>query len=181
MRGLVDDLPTPHPLGETLPAMFQEDDFVQRLCGALDQVLAPVVSTLDSLTAYLDPDTAPEDLLEWLAGWVGVALDGATSSERRRALLREGVELHRWRGTAQGIKRAVAAVYDTTPEIIDSGGATWSADPTESLLGDKHPELVVRLRVDNVDAVDRRQLDAVITAVKPVHVPHRAEVLPRTP
>ena len=45
------------------------------LTTGLDQVLAPVFSTLDGLEAYVDPGTAPSDFLDWLASWVGIELD----------------------------------------------------------------------------------------------------------
>ena len=62
MRGTVPGLASPHPLGETLPALYADDSFAQRLCQGLDEVLAPLLSTLDCLPAYLDPATAPADL-----------------------------------------------------------------------------------------------------------------------
>ncbi|MGH9198184.1 MAG: phage tail protein, partial [Acidimicrobiia bacterium] len=75
MRESAPDLETPYPLGQTLPAIFQEDDFALRFVSAFDRVLAPVISTLDNVSAYLDPKIAPPDFVEWLAGWVGLALD----------------------------------------------------------------------------------------------------------
>lgn len=178
MRGLLVDLPTPHPLGPTLPILYQADAFVQRMCAALDEVLFPVILTLDNIPAYIDPATTPEDMIDWLAGWVGVALDAAQPAERRRTLVGVGAALHQWRGTAYGVERTIEALYNVTPEVIDSGGATHSGDPTGPMPGAASPELVVRLRVPDVEQIDRRQLDALITAIKPTHVPHRLEVLP---
>ena len=66
-RGLVAGLDAAHPLGWLLPAMYQEDEFAQRFTGALDTVLAPLVTALDNLDAYVDPALAPPDFLEWLA------------------------------------------------------------------------------------------------------------------
>ena len=74
MRGIVSGLASPHPIGGTLPGLYADDSFAQRLCEGLDELLAPVLATLDCLPAYLDPGTAPLDLLEWLAGWVGIAV-----------------------------------------------------------------------------------------------------------
>jgi phage tail-like protein len=87
MRAAVPGLGHPHPLGLSLPALFQEDDFAQRLCAALDEVTAPVISTLDCIDAYFDPFLAPDDFLAWLSGWVAVALDEAWTEERRRLLV----------------------------------------------------------------------------------------------
>ena len=83
-RGHLPDLVSPHPLGERLPALYQEDSFTQRLLAAMDQVLAPVLGSLDSLDAYLDPSLAPEDFLHWLAGWLGFALDESWPLERSK-------------------------------------------------------------------------------------------------
>jgi len=43
-RGLVRALISPHPLGETLPALYQEDDFTQRFVSAFDAALASTTS-----------------------------------------------------------------------------------------------------------------------------------------
>lgn len=70
-RAAVPGLPSRHPIGEQLPALYAEDDFAQRFTAGLDTVLAPVFATLDSLPSYFDPRLAPADFLSWLASWVG--------------------------------------------------------------------------------------------------------------
>ncbi len=74
-RALLPGLGTRHPLGAQLPSVYAEDDFVQRFTAALDDILAPVLCTLDSLPAYFDPALAPADFLEYLAAWVGAPGD----------------------------------------------------------------------------------------------------------
>jgi phage tail-like protein len=177
MRAAVPGLPTPFPLGTSLPGLYQDDDFVQRLCAGLDEVLAPVVATLDCLPAYLDPSTTPDDVLRWLAGWVGIALDDGVPPPLRRRLVRIAADLHRRRGTAGGVRDAVAAWFGATPEVVESGAAAWAAAPGTPLPGEPAPFLLVRLRVADPAAVDAHRLDAVVAATKPAHVPHRVEVL----
>ena len=63
---------SPHPLGATLPALYLDDVFAQNLCASLDEVLAPAISVLDCFPAYLDPRTAPPDMVDWLASWTGL-------------------------------------------------------------------------------------------------------------
>jgi phage tail-like protein len=176
MRGLVPGLASPYPLGETLPSLYRDDAFAQNLCAGLDEVLAPIIATLDSLPAYLDPGTVPDDMLGWLAGWMGVSLDGHQSAERQRELVRVGVELLQWRGTARGVRSAVVALFDATPEIVESGGAVWSAEPGAALPGADEPELLVRLGVSNPEGFDVRRLEALVAMIKPAHLPHRVEV-----
>lgn len=178
MRGLTPGLLSPHPLGEGLPALYLADSFAQQLCGGLDEVLAPILATLDALPAYFDPATAPEDMLGWLAGWLGLTLDENQSEPRRRELLGRGVWLLGRRGTVTGVREAVEAVFELTPEVIDPGGAHWAAEPGSPLPGVPAGELVVRVRVPDPGAFDVRRLDALVTSVKPAHVRHRVEVVP---
>jgi phage tail-like protein len=176
MRGLVPGLASPYPLGGTLPALYRDDVFAQNLCEGLDEVLAPIIATLDSLPAYLDPATAPDDMLNWLAGWMGIVLDGHQTAERQRELVQEGVDILHWRGTARGVRSAVGALFDGPIEIIESGGAGTSLDSGSALPGTDRAELIVRLGVNDIDGFDVRRLDAIVAMVKPAHVPHSVEV-----
>ncbi len=178
MRRGLPGLASPFPLAATLPGLYQDDGFAQRLCAGLDEVLAPVVTTLDCLPAYLDPETTPADVLAGMAGWVGIAVDDVAPG-RRRELVRRAAELYRWRGTARGVRAAVAAWCGVEPEVVESGASGWSAEAGAPFPGDPEPALLVRVRVPEPSAVDVRGLDALVAAVTPAHVPHRVEVLPR--
>lgn len=142
-RGLVRDLPSAAPLTSTLPAVFQEDDFAQRFTSALDEVLAPVFSTLDNLHAYVDPDLVPSDFLWWLAGWVGITLDENWSQERQRAFVAQAAEIFAKRGTARGLAAEVELYTGALPEITENGAVGWSAHPDGTLPGDAQPLVVV--------------------------------------
>jgi phage tail-like protein len=179
MRGLVPRLPSPHPLGRQLPALYQEDGLTQRLLEALDEVLAPVLCTLDGLDAHFDPRLAPEDFLAWLAGWVGVELDETWPTERRRALVAGASRTYRLLGTARGLRTALERFVDGEVEIEDSGGTAWSAHSGGALPGAPALSMVVRLKVDDPAAVPRQRLEALVAAASPAHVAHRIEVVQR--
>ncbi len=83
MRGAVPGLASAFPIVETLPALYQEDPLARDLTDAFDEVLAPAISTIDNLGAYLDPALTPDDFLEWLGGWVAALLDETWPIERR--------------------------------------------------------------------------------------------------
>lgn len=179
MRDRGEGLVSPCPLGDTLPALYLSDFFAQQLCASFDDVLAPIFATLDCLPAYLDPGTTAEDILDWLAGWIGLTIDGHLDAARKRQLIAAGAALLPWRGTARGVREAVSAAFDSQTEIVESGAVTWSTGPDTKPDGGPAPALLVRIITDDPHAIDRRRLDAVVQAVKPAHVPHRVEVIGR--
>ncbi|KOU51838.1 MULTISPECIES: phage tail protein [unclassified Streptomyces] len=179
-RGSVEGLGSSHPLGGELPAVYADDDFAQRFVEGLDVVLAPLFNVLDCLEAYFDPALAPEDFVDWLTGWVGTELDGTEPLEIRRHAVATAVSLHRVRGTAQGLSRAVQLAFGVRPEITESGGATWSARPLGPFPGTPRSSLRVTLRVSDPSSVDPHRLQAVVAAARPAHLPFTAEVSAKT-
>jgi phage tail-like protein len=176
MRGTV-ELAMPYPLASLLPAVLQEDDFAVRWTSGLDDVLACVVSTLDCMAAYLDPLTAPEDFLAWLADWFGIALDEHLPADQRRAAVAGAVPLHRARGTLAGLRDRLELACGCPVEVTDNGAVAWSQTPDSALPGDETPSLSVVVRPAEGQQVGVRVLDELITADKPAHVPHRLEVV----
>ncbi|MEU7583972.1 phage tail protein [Streptomyces sp. NPDC041068] len=176
-RGTLPLLPSAHPLGEQLPAVFADDDFAQRFVSGLDVVLAPVFTVLDCLEAYFTPSLAPEDFLDWLTDWVGTELDGTEPLWLRRHAVGSAIALHRVRGTRRGLSAAVELAFGVRPEMTESGGATWSARPLGPFPGTPRPSLHVTLRVPDPAAVDPHRLRSVVAAARPAHLPFTAEVV----
>jgi len=177
MRGTVEGLETRHPIGFLLPALYQDDDFAQRFTSALDAVMAPILATLDCIEAYVDPSLAPPDFVEWLAGWVGIELDENWPLERQRDLVASAVGLYEWHGTTRGLARLVEIYAGVTPEISESGGASWAASPGGDLPGSADAHVKVTVRVADPSAVDVGRLDRIIAKAKPAHVAHEVEVV----
>ncbi len=86
-----------------LPAIYREVDFIGRLLKIFEETFEPTVNTLQSLWAYLDPLTAPEALLPFLAHWVGWQNEATWTLEQQRTLIRRALEIYRWRGTRRGL------------------------------------------------------------------------------
>lgn len=170
MRTSIENLPTPHPIGERLPGVYLDDDFTNRLTGAFDAVLAPVMVTLDCFADYLDPRLAPEDLVEWLAGWVAFPVDESWSVAQRRELVANAVELHRWRGTKRGLAAHVRLLTGGEVDIADSGVCAWSDRAGGPIPGDGPPRVEIRVRVTDPKAVDQRRLYAAVVELVPAHV-----------
>ncbi|HEY1914792.1 MAG TPA: phage tail protein I [Streptosporangiaceae bacterium] len=176
MRGTVAGLGTPYPLETMLPAVLQEDSFTRRLAAGVDEVLAPVICTLDCLEAYVNPLLAPGDFLEWVSTWFSEVLDENWPARRRRQFVAEAVGIFRTRGTVAGLRRELELSSGGRVEINESGGVAWSAAPEAGLPGEEVPRLAVRVVVEDVSTVSVAALDALISAMKPAHVIHRLEV-----
>ncbi len=177
MRATVPGLATPHPIGERLPALYQEDEFAQRFVGALDEVLAPVFSVLDCLDSYLDPWLAPPDFLDWLADWVALTLDEGWTVPQRRELIAHAVSLHRGRGTATGLAGHIGVVTGGQVDVEESGGCVHSAQSGGALPGSTTPRLHIRIRLADPATVDTRRIDALVAEIKPAHLPHTIEIV----
>ena len=178
MRGLIEGLSSSHPLGDTLPAMYQqEDDFALRFTAALDEVIAPVLLALDNLDAYFDPMLAPRDFLEWMATWVGIDLDETWPEHKQREQVRSAVNLYRWRGTKKGLADVIRLYCDVEPEIIDNGGTSYSEGPTGPLPGSATPSLLVRITVPAGHDIDESRLHELVTTAKPAHLAHTIEIV----
>ncbi|WP_406103415.1 phage tail protein [Streptomyces sp. NBC_01003] len=180
-RASVPGLPSRHPIGEQLPALYAEDDFAQRFTSGLDTVLAPVFATLDNLPAYLDPRVTPADFLAWLASWVGGVDDPRWPVELRREAAVRAMELHRGRGTRCGLVEALRLVLGVRAEVVGDGAAVWSRTAGSELPPAPAAEVVVRVWPDRAATVDAGQVHEVVRALCPVHTVCRVEVLPGPP
>ena len=179
VRTAVPRLPSPHPLGGFLPALLQEDPFAIAFVSGLDEVLSAALWSLDNLEAYIDPGVAPEDFVDWLAGWLAIELDETWSEDRKRALVRQAAEIHRTRGTVAGLRAHLELVTGGTVEIVETGGAAWSQTSGASMPGEPEPRMTIRVSVEDTRSVDARGLQRLVTAAKPAHVSHALEIATR--
>ncbi|NTU81479.1 MAG: phage tail protein I [Chloroflexales bacterium] len=148
-----------------LPPCYQCDDVLNNLLLAFEGILGPLEGMIDQLAGYFDPQLAPPALLPWLASWLDIALDEAWPEERRRALIAEAAELHRWRGTRRGLRRAIMLYTGVEPAIIE---------PWEAQSGANGPELPpngfrVILNIPDRASIDETRLRRIITGEKPAH------------
>lgn len=178
MRGAVPGLGSPYTLAQMLPAIFQEDDFTTQLTTAWDEVLAPVISTLDCLDAYLDPRLAPPDHLRWLADRLGARLDTGWPLDRQRAAAAEAVRGHRRRGTLKGLRAHIERATGGQVDVTDSGGVFTSAAPGAPLVAD-WPGVAIRVTVPNETMVETEDLRLLAAECVPAHVALDVEVVSR--
>ncbi|MFE9768351.1 phage tail protein [Streptomyces sp. NPDC005808] len=176
MRGSIDGLGSSAPIGAMLPAVFADDDLAQRFVAGLDDVVAPILNSLDCLDSYFTPALAPLDFTRWLGDWVGAETDGTEPEARLRAAVAAAAHLHRIRGTRRGLSEAVRLAFGVTPEITESGAADWNARPLGPVPGERRPRLHVTLRLPAPMPADEHRLDSLVAAARPAHMPYTVKV-----
>jgi len=94
-----------------------------RFLHALEEVLDPIVATLDSLPAHLDVDLAPEHALAGLATWLGVDEVESLPAASRREAVRQAGALGRQRGTRAGLELALRLLFPALSLRIEDHGS----------------------------------------------------------
>lgn len=167
-----------------LPTLYREVDFIGRLLHIFEQTFEPTVQSLEAIWAYLDPLTAPEALLPFLAHWIGWQMISGLNVARQRYLIRNAIELYRWRGTKKGL-RFYLHLYTGLPldeELPETDKHICIEEPLglgfvlgeahlgrETVLGGGRPyHFLVRLRSQFPNQVDETLVRKIIDQEKPV-------------
>ncbi len=141
---------------KNLPIIFQDNDFLRRFLLLFETIWEPLEQRQDQIAMYFDPYTCPASFLPWLASWFGVELRTHWAESLQRSMLKEIVELYRWRGTRYGLARLVEVYAGTSPQIIES--------PTAPFV------FRIRVRLSADSNISREELVALINRHKPAHV-----------
>lgn len=160
-----------------LPDVYREIDFMGRFLTLFEQAFEPIGQTLDVMWAYLDPLTAPEAMLPFLASWVAWPTDSRWSSNRQRRLIRHALEIYQWRGTRRGLQLFLH-LYTDLPlddahiQIIESKGQGFTFGDAklgeETHLGGGKPyHFTVRLCPFSEQSIDEALVRTVIEQEKP--------------
>jgi phage tail-like protein len=175
----------PHSLYlKFLPTLYREVDFLERFLKIFEQAFEPAVHTLNTMWAHLDPLTAPQAMLPFLAYWVAFPVDPRWSVERQRRLIRNAMELYRWRGTRRGL-RLYLHLYTDLPlddhlsherdkhiaitELFSDGLVLADSQIGQTaMIGGGCPfHFIVRLREDHPDQIDESLVRYIIDQEKP--------------
>ncbi len=101
-----------------LPGIYQ-NEFMGRLLGMLEAIMAPIEWNIDNFDLYLDPKTAPPEFLPWLESWFGLPFDSTWSNEQKRMLIQEASHIYARRGTHWSLSRVLEIYTGVKPEIDD--------------------------------------------------------------
>ncbi len=93
---------------EFLPAIYRRSDAVGRnvvrdICFLFEHMFGSIDGVLDDGHRYYDPHECPPEFLNWLAAWTAMVVDMDWPEDKKRAIIKRGVDLYRIRGTKRGL------------------------------------------------------------------------------
>jgi phage tail-like protein len=175
-----------------LPDTYREVDFVGRLLKIFEECLEPDVQILNTLWAYLDPMLAPENMLPFLSHWVGWEMSPILDIERQRYLIKQAMQIYRWRGTRRGLRFYIhlftglpldehlpeAEKHISIFEITGRGFVLSEAilGQNASTGGGRPFHFVVRIRNDLQNSLDLPLIHRIIEREKPVFCTYELEI-----
>jgi phage tail-like protein len=146
-----------------LPDIYQTD-FMRRFLGLFESIQAPIEWNIDNFDLFLNPATAPEGFLPWLANWFEFAWGPDWTDEQRRTFLQEAHQIYARRGTRWALSRVLEIYTGVTPEIEDS---------REDLA-----PFTFHVRIPSTQGpFQRAQIEALIEANKPAYTAFILEIL----
>lgn len=178
-RRLVPGLTSPFPLIDQVPALFAEDAFLQRMLPALDEVIAPIISVLDCFYAYLDPQTAPPDMVRYLGSWLLAFYPMEANEDTLRFLVSTAVARARWRGTAEALREYLVPREVRSVTIDDPGGtfvSAYATDP-EQWPPTPEPRVVITCELWTDEDVAPARIDRLVRVLIPAHVYYELRVI----
>lgn len=164
---------SPFPLGHQVPAMLADDPMIRAFLAGLDEVWAPIVTTLDCFYAYLDPGTAPVDMVAFLGSWIRADVADAWNEESVRRDVAQAQRLFSMAGTAYAIRERIVPRDAESVEIDDPGATLTSAMPTDPQDWTDPGDPTVRIRVHaRGELTDARveRIRSIIADLAPAHV-----------
>jgi phage tail-like protein len=100
-----------HNLLRRLPRAFSRDEpdaaFLRRFLATVDGLVSELETRAAHREILLDPFGTPEEMIPWLASFLGMVTDERWSVSARRTLVSEAAWLFRFRGTVRGLSRFV--------------------------------------------------------------------------
>jgi phage tail-like protein len=173
-------------LGELVESEIMEGQppFFERYLRGFEDCINPLRIALDGLDRLFGAFSTPAPFLLWLGAWVTMPQDERWPEMQRRRLIKEAVEIYRWRGTARGLKHhleiytgVVATIDDQPVDGMRLGGHAKLGSASTVLGHAQDHTFAVTLVLPDPDRFDVRVIREIIRWNKPAHTHYSLQLL----
>lgn len=188
----------PNRLLKSLPAIFQEDQFLSDFLLAFEKILIgrdpePGVAfqfvgleeTIAGIATIFDPRETPENFLAWLSEWTAFTLRADLDIPKQREFLANIIQLYRHRGTKKNLQKLLKIFTIGDPVIMETDVGEFqigvhSTIGEDTYIGGGAPHffrVTIALHRDTPEA-QARQMEiahALIELEKPAHTYYELE------
>jgi phage tail-like protein len=122
-------------LSNYLPGVYREDtqsaSFLDRFLSNVEGLYTSLEDKIAAAQILFDVRSAPSEVLDWLGGWFGVALDPSWDEARRRMFIAHAIDFFQYRGTIRGLTMALHLALDQCADetIFDQSEAARRLEP----------------------------------------------------
>lgn len=171
-RRLVPGLRSPFPMINYTSSMLIEDPVAQKICASLDEVLAPIISSLDCYDSYLDVFLAPMDFVKYMCTWILVNPELGWDDDTVRKSLAHAIRFYEFRGTSRGIRDFLSTVFELDVTVEESGSVITSRDSTDASTWTipSPPTATITVAARAGSVIDSGLIGLVLTTAVPAHV-----------
>lgn len=118
-RTLMENLPAIYQVEETKP-----DSFLRALVGVLETTTQGIDDRIAAMGSLINPATAPEPWLNFIARWVGVPWNDELTLTQKRSVLAHAAEITKGRGTRAGLEAFLDSLIPGPPRRFRVTDAT---------------------------------------------------------
>lgn len=182
LRGLRLEFPR-YSFTQYFPEIYQQDEFFDRYIAVFQSLYLDLEAQVDKVPALLDYESAPDEQVRQLAGWLGIDdAGGLFGPEQLRQLIRRSALYQGGKGTRAALESAVELACGVRPRIVEP--FQWTKLPLSAdrrslygrLYGDGGGTFCVLLDLTGRAGalpVSQAQLEALIEAYSPLGARHK--------
>ena len=145
-----------------LPRAMVADPVLRGFATAFEDVADSVRMRIDGIEHQVDTGLATPEMLQFVASWLGLALEPTDPPEYQRALVRQVGRLLGWRGTRHGIEGLLEAATGSRVTVTDGGGIFGREDKLPPSNN------VVTVRLDHTGHLTEQQVRRFLEAELPL-------------
>ncbi len=174
------ELEAQHPRSlyvDRLPNILAKDELLVAFVRGFEDIGTHLYDFADEFPRMFDPSVAGPEISRWMAGWIGLTIDGALPDRRCRALAVTAMRNFGARGTVHELEALLAAATGGSCQVAEPGGVERGPDlnAERAAEGPNEPlrPAVATITLQTLGGVPKSRLSALVESALPAWLPYR--------